>query len=68
MSEYKLPPNQWNRCADILPPEGIEVETKIDDHDGIRNVQNLTLHRRMWFFPDLSMYIYYNPTHWRPLQ
>lgn len=62
-----LPPNQWNRCADLLPPEDIEVETKIDDKDGIRNVQNLTRHRNLWFFPDLSMYIYYNPTHWRPL-
>lgn len=22
---------------------------------------------RLWFFPDMSMYVYYVPTHWRPL-
>jgi hypothetical protein len=54
-------------------PLNIEVETKIDDVDGERNVQSLvqkqrnTSSRPMWWFPDGSMYVYYTPTHWRPL-
>lgn len=49
-------------------PEGIEVETKIDDSGGVRNEQNLVRQGSFWFFPDRSMYVYYRPTHWRALQ
>ena len=48
-------------------PEGVEVETKIHDANGERNIQTLTLSRNLWWFPDRSMYVYYRPTHWRPL-
>lgn len=57
--------NKWIHVAVQLPPRDVEVETKIDDENGCRNQTTLTLHRGRWFFPDLSMYVYYNPTHWR---
>lgn len=46
-------------------PERIVVETKIDDDDGVRNVQELRRKGRLWWAPDGSMYVYYTPTHWR---
>ena len=49
----------------ITAPEGVVVETKIDDRDGIRNVQTLKRQGGLWFFPDDSIYVYYQPTHWR---
>lgn len=48
-------------------PDGVEVMTKIDDADGCRNEQSLTRQGRLWFFPDMSMYVYYTPTHWMPM-
>lgn len=50
------------------------VETKIDDANGVRNETPLIQKQRgpeyrpMWWFPDMGMYVYYQPTHWRPLQ
>lgn len=47
-------------------PEGQVVETKISDFiEGDRNVQPLKRKGNLWFFPDMSMYVYYTPTHWR---
>lgn len=46
-------------------PNGIVVETKIDDAHGIRNVQKLYRDGRLWWTPDGTMYVYYQPTHWR---
>ena len=57
----------WIECSKELPPEGVEVETKIDDADGPRNEQSLKRKGSLWFFPDMSMYVYYAPTHWRPI-
>lgn len=48
-------------------PKNEVVMTKIDDSRGIRNEQALKLHNDLWFYPDDSMYVYYRPTHWRPL-
>lgn len=48
-------------------PEGVEVETKIDDETGSRNEQSLVRNGRLWFYPDMTMYVYYRPTHWREL-
>lgn len=48
-------------------PEGVEVLTKIDDSRGPRNEQTLTRKGRLWFYPDMSMYVYYTPTHWQPV-
>jgi hypothetical protein len=58
---------EWIRCADILPPDGVPVPTKIDDAKGCRNEQDLKRQGNLWFVPDGSMYVYYTPTHWRPL-
>jgi hypothetical protein len=55
----------WTKCQHEIPPENIEVETKIDDAKGIRNVQSLLRYRGLWWHPDKSMYVYYSPTHWR---
>jgi hypothetical protein len=48
-------------------PEGVTVETKIDDGKGVRNVQDLRRWGRLWWFTDGSMYVYYQPTHWREI-
>ena len=55
----------WLPITVEAPQDKIEVETKIDDPDGKRNVVKLVRQGRLWFFPDMSMYIYYQPTHWR---
>jgi hypothetical protein len=49
-------------------PEDSVVETKIDDAGGERNVQPLKRRGRLWFVPDGTAYVYYAPTHWRPLK
>lgn len=58
---------EWIYCGNLFPEDKIEVETKIDDSKGCRNVTTLTRYRGLWWFPDLSMYVYYSPTHWRSL-
>ena len=60
----------WISVSEKLPPRGEVVETKIDDGTGVRNVQPLkrsTGNGNLWFLADDSMYVYYAPTHWRPL-
>jgi len=47
--------------------DGRTVMTKIDDGSDVRNEQALRRSGNLWFVPDGSMYIYYRPTHWRPL-
>lgn len=59
---------EWIRCDQRLPPESEVVDTKIDDATGKRNEQPLKRQGRLWFFPDGSMYVYYQPTHWREQQ
>jgi hypothetical protein len=49
---------------DQLPPEGECVKTKIDDQDGCRNEQLLVRKGNLMFYRDMSMYVYYCPTHW----
>lgn len=53
--------------SSLLPPQNEIVETKVDDASGIRNVQKLKLNGRLWWHPDGSMYVYYEPTHWRKI-
>lgn len=55
-------------------PEGVEVMTKNDDLIGERNVQSLVKRTRirdetkpLFWYPDGSMYVYYVPTHWKPM-
>jgi hypothetical protein len=57
----------WIEVRKQPPPLGEVVETKIDDEAGVRNEQQLKRGTgRLWFVPDGSMYVYYEPTHWRP--
>ena len=46
-------------------PDGVPVETKIENDRGIRNEQLLVKRGNLWWFVDGSMYVYYRPTHWR---
>lgn len=56
----------WIPLSRQLPPNKELVETKIDDAEaGCRNQQKLRLHGGRWWFPNMSMYVYYTPTHWR---
>lgn len=56
---------KWVDCKDRLPPTGETVLTKIDDASGVRNEQPLKRLSKLWFLPDGSMYVYYQPTHWK---
>lgn len=57
----------WIDVKTQNPPENQIVQTKIDDEKGLRNQTELIYHRGLWWFPDMSMYVYYTPTHWRAL-
>lgn len=59
--------DEWILTSMELPPENEVVETKIDDSRGCRNQQELKRVGNLWFYPDGSMYVYYNPTHWRKI-
>jgi hypothetical protein len=48
-------------------PENEVVLTKIDAARGCRNEQTLKRRGRLWWFPDGAMYVYYTPTHWKPV-
>lgn len=58
---------RWINCKDELPESGRLVDTKVDDRNGLRNEQRLIRQGNLWFFPDMSMYVYYKPTHWKPI-
>jgi len=58
--------HEWFPASEA--PEGVVVETKIDDSDGIRNVSTLYRRGRLWWVPDGEMYVYYTPTHYRPIR
>ncbi len=60
--------SEWIEVSKQLPPDGVTVMTKIDDQLGCRNETPLRPQGRLWFFPDMSMYVYYNPTHWKPIK
>jgi len=65
--EMALMETNWTSTVARLPTESTVVLTKIDDAKGCRNEQTLMRQGRLWFYPDGSMYVYYTPTHWRPL-
>ena len=56
---------RWIACSREQAPEGVIVETKIDDAGGPRNAQTLKRRGNLWWTPDGEMYVYYTPTHWR---
>ena len=55
----------WYRTSNVLPEDGEIVDTKIDDGRECRNEQCLKYSHNLWWIPDGSMYVYYNPTHWK---
>jgi hypothetical protein len=57
----------WIRTDERLPENSVIVETKISDRDGTRNVRKLKRGGDLWFYPDCTAFVYYTPTHWRPL-
>lgn len=57
----------WIKCSTTMPANNEVVETKVDEGAGVRNEQTLKRQGNLWFFPDGSMYVYYRPTHWRPV-
>lgn len=60
--------SDWRSTKTDAPADGLLVETKIHDHQGCRNEVTLRRQGRLWFTPgDNAMYVYYTPTHWRPL-
>jgi hypothetical protein len=58
---------KWISTQNLLPKEGDIVLTKIDDRQGTRNIARLQRRKNLWFLEDGSMYVYYTPTHWAPL-
>lgn len=57
----------WIRTSLHVPPEGEMVDTKIDDISGPRHEQRMTRRGQLWFVEGDSMYVYFTPTHWRPV-
>lgn len=48
-----------------MPQDGKFYLTKIDDHNGERNVQKLKREKNL-FWDNSGMYVYYTPTHYAP--
>lgn len=70
VTAMSLTDQTWRPVLTDPAPEGVEVDTVIigsGDDNPLRNHQSLVRRGRLWFFPDRSMYVYYEPTHWRPL-
>ena len=55
--------SEWQKVDTC--PEGIVVDTKIDDAGGVRNEQPLIRRGSLFFYSDETMYVYYRPTHWK---
>ena len=56
---------EWISVKEMLPPEHIPVETKIDDENGERNNCILMRYKSFWMYPENMVHVYYAPTHWR---
>jgi len=57
----------WRLTHIELPDPKVPVETRIWDQHGLRNEAVLFFERGHWFIPKTGTYVYYKPTHWRPL-
>lgn len=56
--------DKWiDMAVETLPPEGEVVMTR----DSGGNEQPLKRIGRLFYFPDMSMYVYFLPAAWRPL-
>lgn len=54
----------WKDVAKEPPPGNTVVDTF--SPGGLQ--QELQRIGRLWFFPDGSMYVYYTPQYWRPVE
>ncbi len=54
----------WLPIADA--PEGVVVNTRINDSSGPRNEARLKRRGRLWWLPSGEMYVYYSPTEYQP--
>ena len=55
----------YHKITDREPPQNKVIMTKIVDENGaVRNEQPLVRKGRFWWLPDMSMYVYFTPTHW----
>ncbi len=52
----------WIETARELPPERVEVQVMNGPY-----VTTLVRDGNLWWFPDRSMYVYYTPKVWKPL-
>lgn len=57
--------DKWISVETMLPTNGMVVDTKIDDQNGVRNQQKLERNGNRWWLSGGEMYAYYTPTHWR---
>lgn len=51
----------WTYVSDVLPKEHVVVWTTTNS--GV--TQKLVRVGNLWFMPDMSMYVYYQPLKWR---
>lgn len=55
----------WKKITkEEQPPLNKVMMTKIEDEKGTRNEQLLKFDGKLWWFPDNSCYVYYQPTHY----
>lgn len=47
-------------------PDNVDIITKIDDGEE-REVKILRRSGSLWFIPGSNEYVYYQPTHWHPI-
>lgn len=57
----------WKEIKRISPPTNIVIETKVDKN-GERNIERLIFDGKLWWHTDKSMYVYYQPTHWKEVE
>jgi len=56
--------NNWVKVSDRLPPENKVVQTKIHKNRVVKNESKLVLKGTVWWLPDFSTNVQFNPTHW----
>lgn len=51
----------WNKIPDQTAPQGEIVLVMTPGGD----VRELVFKDGLWWLPDMSMYVYFTPTHWK---
>jgi len=60
----------WRCTKEVMPKEGQPVETLIKDDlcEGERNAVVLKRKGSTWWYRNGKEFVYYTPTHWRPIR